>query len=67
MLANESMHGTLAMPHAFVGVRVGYSVFKLSRHTRASSVWEPEVIFRAIATRREAPGYFLGLGLAWGD
>jgi hypothetical protein len=35
MLASEPMHGTLAMPHAFVGLRVGYSFYKLSRYTRA--------------------------------
>jgi hypothetical protein len=68
MLATEPTTGTLAVPHGFAGVRLGYRFIKLHRETRASPVWEPELVVRAIATRHDAPlGLFAGVGINWGD
>jgi hypothetical protein len=68
MLASEPMTGTIAMPQAFVGVRLGYTFIKLKADTRASPVWEPEIVLRAIATKRDEPlGYFFAIGINWGD
>lgn len=68
MLASEPTTGTLSVPFAMAGLRLGYTFIKLHRETRASPVWEPEVVVRAIATGRDAPmGYFFGIGVNWGD
>jgi hypothetical protein len=67
LLASEPMAGTIAKPHAFAGVRLGYSFIKLKADTRASAVWEPEVLFRVIAMPNQQAGYFFGIGMSWGD
>lgn len=67
MLASEPMTGTITAPHGLVGVRLGYDFIKLRKDTRASAVWEPEVLVRAIATPHEPIGYLIGVGMAWGN
>jgi hypothetical protein len=68
LLANESTIGTISQPFGMVGLRLGYTFIKLNRQTRASPVWEPEFVLRAIATKRDEPlGYFFGIGINWGD
>jgi len=66
MLGSDTELGTVVLPHALVGVRAGYQIFKLRPDTRASAVWEPEVLFRALATREDEVTWMIGLGLNWG-
>jgi hypothetical protein len=51
--------GSLALPHAFAGVRAGLA---LEQDTR----WEYEVILRALAVR-DGAGVLFGIGLVWGE
>lgn len=67
MLATEPMAGTIVLPHALVGLRFGYDFIKMRSNTRASAVWEPELLARAIATPGHSVGWVLGVGMAWGD
>lgn len=66
-LGSEEMIGTIARPHALAGVRLGYDFIRLREETRASKVWEPEVVVRAIAVPGERLGFFLGVGMGFGD
>lgn len=67
VLATEPMTGTIAQPQAFVGLRVGYDFIELRRGTRASRVWEPELLVRAIAMPDQEVGYLFAIGMSWGD
>jgi hypothetical protein len=67
MLATEPVAGTIALPHALIGLRLGYDFIKMRSDTRASSVWEPELLARAIATPGQSVGWVFGVGMAWGD
>jgi hypothetical protein len=57
------MADTFALPHAFAGIRVGYTA--ISSRRRASQVWQPEIFVRAIGTYDL--GSMVGLGFHWGD
>lgn len=67
LLGAEPMSGTISVPHALLGIRVGYDIFKLREDTRASKVWEPEVLVRVIGTPNNQVGFLVGVGMAWGD
>ncbi len=54
------------VPHAFAGVRVGYTA-RSDHNKRASPVWQPDLLVRAIGTSDQPVGFMVGLGLHWGD
>ena len=63
MVASIPMTDTFALPHAFAGLRVGYTA--ISSRTQASQVWQPELFVRAIGTYDL--GWIVGFGFHWGD
>jgi hypothetical protein len=63
MLVDRRSMDAIALPHAFVGARVGFSL--LHEGTR----WDYELIVRGLFTEEHParPGFLFGVGLAWGD
>ena len=67
LLGSEPMAGRIAVPQGIAGFRLGYDFIKFRKETRASKVWEPEWLFRVVATPYEKVGFFAAFGLSWGS
>jgi hypothetical protein len=50
------------LPHAFAGIRFGYNF--VQKNNKASRVWEPEFLLRAIAVP-DGVGLTFGVGMFW--
>ena len=63
MLVDHRPSGAIAMPHAFVGARAGFSF--VVDDTR----WDYEVVFRGLVMddHPARPGVLFGIGFVWGD
>ncbi len=67
LLGSEPMTGRIAVPQAIAGFRLGYDFIRFRKETRASKVWEPEVLFRVVGTPHEQAGFMAGFGMSWGS
>ncbi len=62
----EPTRGDLVAPHAFAGLRIGYDFTRMNTGTRASTVWQPEVIGRVVTSPHGTITMF-GIGFGWGE
>ncbi|HEU0030513.1 MAG TPA: hypothetical protein VFQ53_07770 [Kofleriaceae bacterium] len=66
LLGSEPSVGTVAQPHAYAGLRLGYTFMNMRPSTRASIAWEPEVLLRANRVE-DGYGFTAAIGMTWGD
>ena len=66
-VAGDDVMGVQVMPHAFVGVRMGYDFLWGKTKARSSRSFEAEFLARAFRMPDGGSATLFGVGMAWGD
>lgn len=64
---SDDVSGVQVLPHAFAGLRAGYTFLWGNENRHSSRTFEAELIARALRMPDGATGAMFGIGMLWGD